>query len=983
MHKKLDAFIHNEDGQSLIFGVLSVFIVLFFGAMVLGVGRVTARRVQLQHAADSAAYAAASVESEALNLIASLNTAMARIRGRSMRYLADVYAYGTLSELRGKMVESYGDPAGLDDELEELEEELEELEAQRDDLQEQLQEPGLTPEDRQNIEDALSELEEEIWLKNFEIYEIELIIDMIEGGEDVPEVQEKVGINRADLAFKQASEDAETWIEAAGSWAESLSRLQHTVAILAPQLAAEAALRTATKQGARYVSQYPASRWFPRDEAYLNVRAENPEDNWWIIEGGGEMISVRRISCDTALNMATGANRFFAECRRAWVMEWARGTESSRHLVVELAPPDGHPNLGQWYWENLNTGDFRNIRQTEEYRVITYGPENVDVVEHDGFRALINTDGTWPGNTLFVRREDGAFETASPPPDAEPDWEPEDDDFSPLPPIDVTIDGVRVTLSVDPVIPLPGRSRIRVLHPASIELRNAAREVWATVHLRAGRTHLTATINGVGIRVEDDRVRFRRRGQSFYTTDATGRWRSNFDIDERYWWRHRLTETSRDLRWLYEYEEEGARLEKESNILRFAAHYETGGLPAAGSDRWASDNTLPAWTHESRHSPGGWLNVRNAALVQAGADENYNYRADSGEEYEIDLQGRARYHQVRECWEYGCERGYVPDEDGNFEECETCDGKGYVLVDAAQVTWPHENPGRRQGLVAFFSRFSPLVLSEDFLKHGVTVGVWSPRESHFGDRAGRGRPDRPVEYLLHDPDAGMRGVFEGRRGSPESRGERLRPEWGYFTVAAARPRLMAGEGRPAEPGSMQYGWYFSEGAARSGERERWAGDNMWNLYLLASGDEWSHWDAALVPINKQLLDTDIRDIIGAESGTGYLMQRIAYGSPGGLTRTRHRDTPPWWDYERHFGDVSGWTKDIYGGYDREFPPGRVRQRLLQRVRPREAYPRTGPAYIDPEYGTLRDPLMEYLAESEHERGGQLDYRGLRRWDVQH
>ena len=45
---RLIALRRDEGGQSLVFGVMSIFIVLFFGAMVMGVGRVTARRVQMQ-----------------------------------------------------------------------------------------------------------------------------------------------------------------------------------------------------------------------------------------------------------------------------------------------------------------------------------------------------------------------------------------------------------------------------------------------------------------------------------------------------------------------------------------------------------------------------------------------------------------------------------------------------------------------------------------------------------------------------------------------------------------------------------------------------------------------------------------------------------------------------------------------------------------------------------------------------------------------
>ncbi len=984
---KLRSLITDEDGQSLIFGILSVFIVLFFGATVLGVGRVTSRRVQMQHAADSAAYAAVAKESESLNLIAAINTAMARTRGRSMEYIADVYMYGVLNEIRQRIVQSHG--------------ELQESEAERDRLLEQLADNGdLSTSERESIEEEIERIEERIAV-------LEEAYDGWEFGVDpgVPDswhIIDKVGIDRADLEFEAASERAATWIGAAGGWIEHLSRLQHTTAILAPQLASEAVYEVATKQGARYASVFPSSRWFPRDDQYLAVHARRwPGDRRWRIEGGGEAIEINEIRRSEAINLASRPG-FCAEFHRAWVIEWQRGIDSSRHLVVELEPIDeGEPP--QWYWEDLYTGESRCIRQTAEYRVITWGPDNIDVVYYEeGFRALINTDGNWPRNTMFVRRGEGFLEIANPPPDADPDWEPREGDFSTLPGTEVEVDGVDVALTMDPVIPLPGRARIRVLNPWHIDLTNAAGERWARVHLREERTYLTATINRVRIRVRDGRAGFRRRGEKLWTHQEDGRWHAHFHIDERYWWQHRLSPVERD-RWLYEYEEEGGRLTRETNTVRLAAQHATRGTAPDGG--WSDPDTLPVWAYESRRLPGGWLDLDSAAPVDADDGDNYIYEAPSGSTYEVTLHSLPeepqdgddpeqpirlkRYHQVRECWEPGCDDGMLPprdplDPDSEPEPCPTCEARGYVIVDAGEVELPEVD-------LSFLARdeFRPLVLDEEFVKHGVTVGVWSPADSHFRASSPGGGPDRPVEYLLHDPQAGMRGLLRGDGATPRQRGERVRPEWGHFAVAAARPRLMAGPANPAEPGRMQYGWYFSEDAVNFGDREDWLGESMWNLYLVDSGGRWSHWDAALVPFNMQLLATDIREMDGiwAESGTGWLMQRIAYGSPGGVARTLHTDVPGWWRYQswrRFYGHVSGWAKDIYGGYDDDYPPGTVRDLLLRRIRPRQPYPDGRPPYIDPYDGTLRDPLMEHLAEEDRPgRGRQLDWQRLDDWHIQH
>ncbi len=102
--QRLMALRRDESGQSLVFGVMTVFMVMFFAAMVVGVGRVTARRIQMQFAADSAAYSSALVESDCLNSIALLNTSMAQLRHMAMRYVADVNVYGVLAELRDQVL---------------------------------------------------------------------------------------------------------------------------------------------------------------------------------------------------------------------------------------------------------------------------------------------------------------------------------------------------------------------------------------------------------------------------------------------------------------------------------------------------------------------------------------------------------------------------------------------------------------------------------------------------------------------------------------------------------------------------------------------------------------------------------------------------------------------------------------------------------------------------------------------------------------
>jgi hypothetical protein len=261
----------------------------------------------------------------------------------------------------------------------------------------------------------------------------------------------------------------------------------------------------------------------------------------------------------------------------------------------------------------------------------------------------------------------------------------------------------------------------------------------------------------------------------------------------------------------------------------------------------------------------------------------------------------------------------------------------------------------------------------------MSVGVWHRRESHFPDDRDREAPERPVEYMLHDPYPGMKGLVRGPRDmTARERGEILRPRWGYFAVAGARPHLQAVD--DADAGDLVHGAYFRD----VDQREQWIDTNMNNLYLRPAGEQWSYWAARLFPMSEQVLDADvIQGEAGAlETGTGWLMRRLAYGAPGGLTRSRQRNLPPGY---RHYGHVTGWTSNIYGHYSQSYPPESVRRDLTTRLRPRQRYPQMGRPYSGRQ-DVRRDPFMEYLGtrpQGQRQTGGQLDYNSLDRDDVLH
>jgi len=1051
MFDRLRALRSDESGQSLVFGVMSIFLVLFFAAMVMAVGRVSARRIQMQFAADAAAYSSALVESECVNSIALLNTGMAQVRARAMRHAADVNVYGVLAELRDRVMgmnQALSD--ALDEQISRLQKEIQEetdpgrresLERELSYLTARLNSLHLDGDPDQKM---LEVTDAAFWRQQIAAVQAALDAEtdhdrrqelteqmhhlqaMLNGlhengdpnaplladlGSDPLWVQDIVGVDRADQEYAEAYRRGELWIPAARQWASEMSRLEHTIAILAPYLSAETAYRIARANGGEYVSLFPCSRWLPRDDAYLSLDLFRLGDGWWRVEGGDTTLEVQMMDCGSC----RGCNGC-GDCEKCWIVSYTKGlSEQGRYRICQLGDR-------RWYVEDLVRDESACIRQEERISIVTWGPEGVDVVRHDEhdppWLELINRKGTFPKNTLFVRRvggtqqggevwdervqawvtvqssQGGVVEQARYQWDAKAgQWVmPEEQDFVAVRPGTVTVDGVRLTVTLDPVIPLPGSAVVRTLDPPYVEFVDAAGQPWARAYLK-DTTFFEATVNAVDVRVQDDEFRVWKRGQDIWRRSADGRWRTHFDRTEDYWWQQRLTQTG-PSHWFYEYMEFGARLEAERNMARLIAHRDVD-VEGLTDDEFTSASDLPSWAYDGQMNPDGWLDVAGGTLVK---DEN-----GTGE-YEHSY----KYYQVRPCWDpldtnNGTEEpdglwwfDYNHDgrkDDGETTSCPTCGGKGYVVVEPSDVFGrlgmrerePGVNPRRSIVLEddyqqsVFQSAYMPLVLSEEFLKYGFTAGVWHRTESHFPTGHTSDMPERPLEYLLHDPYPGMKGLMRGPAGqTARQRGEILHPAWGYFAVAGARARL----NRPGERdgrGGMEQGVYFSDVY----ERERWIEENLNNLYLKPGADGWSHWDARLVALNRQVLDEDV--LLGlaepAETGVGWLMQRIAYGSPGGLVPSRQGSLPP--GYYR-YGDVTGWASDIYGDFDATYDPHAVMSDLTTRVRPRGPYPSLGSPYM--ERGLLRDPFVEYLSDrpqGEQPSGGQLDYSGLDEDSVVH
>jgi hypothetical protein len=90
----------DERGSVMVFGALSLFIVVMFTAMIFNVGQVVTNRIAVQNAADASARGAALTEANMISTIAFLNDGMAYVYYNMLRYATNVTVFGTLAELK-------------------------------------------------------------------------------------------------------------------------------------------------------------------------------------------------------------------------------------------------------------------------------------------------------------------------------------------------------------------------------------------------------------------------------------------------------------------------------------------------------------------------------------------------------------------------------------------------------------------------------------------------------------------------------------------------------------------------------------------------------------------------------------------------------------------------------------------------------------------------------------------------------------------
>ena len=187
----------DESGSAMVFGTLTLLTVTTTVLFVINLGVVSSDRMQLQNAADAAAYSAALVEANSLNSIAAINDGMAFIQFNLSRYAVDVVVTTAFAGIENHHL--LGSQAG----------------------------PLARPARRQAA-----------------------------GDDDIgrSELRDALGVQSATEAHRKATRRARDFLPKGEEWLARLSRTQHVIALATPGLVRRTAERIGDLNGAAAIS---------------------------------------------------------------------------------------------------------------------------------------------------------------------------------------------------------------------------------------------------------------------------------------------------------------------------------------------------------------------------------------------------------------------------------------------------------------------------------------------------------------------------------------------------------------------------------------------------------------------------------------------------------------------------------------------------------------------------------------------------------
>ncbi len=608
----VERFIHDEGGQSLVFAALTFFVLTIVGLVVYGVGSAASTQLELQNAADTAAYAGGQVLVDSVAQVAWTNEAMAQVYYNGLRYATDTAVLGALAAFKRHepYYGSYQGWANLDEE-------------------------GRDENDYRAL---------------FAPTDTQLGIDDIEA--------------RYDNAWDQADE----WIPRAEAWLKRLSRLQRGIAVLAPESVKCQIGYTALQNGAERFAYYPGFVLAPEDPSKRECsieRINTPTQYGWHVFSVPDGYSFEALHDPPDSQPPVLLDRYNAS--------GAPGTDGVMDTVLDTWHMDlvqtGHDPIHMdvyAYYPCDPTGGNRR-EAPAQYRIETQiGTEaHLDLVRvisrneiyhyQDGEETHLvveeSADATeWTIDGARIRQlQDGSLQTWE---DDDRDGVADPDEWVDLPET-TTIDGVEV--------PIDYRSGtgVQIVYPIRIRMRSVTLTLVEPVridfHTPAGWVYVrdeAASINGISTNHPTDRWERLDWGNHGQTYDSRE--------DRTY---HRLRTIAADQEWLYEWMRLGAYME-DMDLQKFALHaimdhdpYYDANVVSADRMVFPKDgddalwNAFPRWARPARIDDA--IAEADASIADAIGyyDVDYGGWFDIAAGEPVRYQGRnAAYSQTRACW---------------------------------------------------------------------------------------------------------------------------------------------------------------------------------------------------------------------------------------------------------------------------------------------------------------------------------------------
>ena len=602
-----------------------------------------------------------------------------------------------------------------------------------------------------------------------------------------------VGVSNVVGKYNEAYARAAAWIPRGETMLDQISKIEAAIALATPILVEMEVYKAAEENGAKRAAMFPKFVMFPDPDSHFILDITK-------IPGGWEMISDRG---DEIIAQTTGPE--------SW---WISATQGGRTVEISI-DKIGENTFKIVYTDEDGTRTIY-IERTPYGDIIVEGDESLMITNNaDG-----STTITQGGESITYRTtDDGTIEVQ------------QDDEWVPI--------------EMEESVSVEGGAEVRVDNFTNLRIGNAwvtPSSVWIyNVHITlADPISITGRIGNAWISVQENNAVVNGLG----TTNADGKW-------HQWWWyqqpyasdtqtqdrtRHRMTELMEGEQWQYEWVRTGSYLFPD-NKQRFVSHALRDNDPV-----FQDNGTYPSWCtlYEDLEGRRGWFNM--------GAG-----RPDSWEDY----------YQRRLCWH----PNEPPDYDGHWIDmatgesvtCPVCraidsDGDGRTDVVVTQ-----RDSLNRVGIAGFDSngvdrqsvntqKFEmPLVLTEDFFKFGINVGVWSD----------------------------VTGIVQGLISNPD---------WGIFAVSSARIGF-----RDPATGNFTTRFVVSE------DRTDWVDNSLQNLYEPT-------WEFRMVSTRDAILGEDIDVIEENETGANYLYRGMAnstwrdeyYGSVDrGINRKMRRMTSPW------------------------------------------------------------------------------------------